>query len=223
MLDRFIAAYNDAVFDTDRDEALRVVQLALSDGATPEDVVFRLVVPAMDQMIKAISEDFDANLAQHFMTAQIANEVTEAMLLRFSAPPRSLGRMVIGSAQGDMHSLGKRIVMGCLKAQMVECIDLGVNVSAERFVDEAVAARASVIGVSAMMTHTARGPDGALAVRRLLRARGLESRIRIIVGGAPYRFDPDLYRTVEADAWAEDGITAGKVIAGMLEEMPAWP
>lgn len=223
MLDRYIAAYNDAVFDTDRDEALRVVQRALDDGASPEDIVFRLVVPAMDQMIKAISEDFDANLAQHFMTAQIANEVTESMLRRFTAPPQALGRIVMGTARGDMHSLGKRIVMGCLKAQMVECVDLGVNVAPDRFVDEAVAQRASVIGISAMMSHTARGPDGCLGVRRLLQERGLEHRIRIIVGGAPYRFDPDLYRVVQADAWAEDGITAGKVIAGLLTELPPWP
>ena len=223
MLASFITDYNDAVFDTDRDEALRVVQRALDHGASPEDVVFRIVVPAMDQMIAAISENFDANLAQHFMTAQIASEVTDSMLQRFAAPPRTLGRIVIGSAKGDMHSLGKRIVMGCLKAQMVECIDLGVNVSPAKFVDEAVAHHASVIGISAMMAHTARGPDGCLGVRRLLEERGLDTRIRIIVGGAPYRFDPDLHRTVRADAWAEDGISAGKVIASLLGELPPWP
>ncbi len=218
MLDDFIRRYNEAVFDTDRDAAMAVVQQALDAGASPEDVVFRLVVPAMDQMVRSISEDFDANLAQHFMTAQIASEVTDAMLAHFAAPPQTLGRIVIGTARGDMHSLGKRIVIGCLKVQMVEAIDLGVNVPAERFVDEAVRCGARVIGISAMMTHTARAEGGCLGVRRLLQARGLEDRIKIIVGGAPFRFDPELHRKVEADAWAEDGITASKVIAGLVRE-----
>ena len=221
MLEAFVTAYHEAVFDTDRDQALRVVDAAIADGASPEDIVFDLVIPAMDRMIKSISEDLDANLAQHFMTAQIASEVTDLMLPRFRAAPRAVGRVVIGTARGDMHSLGKRIVMGCLKAQMVETIDLGVNVPPERFVDEAVARDAHVIGISAMMSHTARGNDGCLAVRRLLVERGLEQRFRVIVGGAPYRFDPGLYRTVKADAFAEDGVTAGKVILNLIKEVKA--
>ena len=68
-----------------------------------------------------------------------------------------------------------------------------------------------------MMTHTARGADGCLGVRRLLRERGLEGRIKIIVGGAPYRFDPGLHHQVEADAWAEDGITGARKIADIVK------
>jgi methanogenic corrinoid protein MtbC1 len=68
-----------------------------------------------------------------------------------------------------------------------------------------------------MMAHTARGENGCLGVRRLLKEGGLEERIRIIVGGAPYRFDPELYRVVGADAWAEDGITAGKVVTDLIK------
>jgi methanogenic corrinoid protein MtbC1 len=118
-----------------------------------------------------------------------------------------------------MHSLGKRIVMGCLKALMVETIDLGVNVTAQRFVDEAVAHDAQVIAISAMMVHTATGDHGALEVRKLLHERGLEDRIRIIVGGAPYRFDGELFKHVGADAWASDGVSAGKVIVDLIREV----
>lgn len=219
MRARLVAAYNEAIFDTDRDQALQVVQQALDDGCSPEEVVFELVVPAMELMITAISENFDANLAQHFMTAQIAGEVTEAMLQRFAAPPRAVGRIVIGTSKGDLHTLGKRIVIGCLRVQMVDAIDLGVNVAPERFVDAAVEHSADAIGISSMMTHTARSPDGCLAVRRLLHQRGLEDRIKIVVGGAPYRFDPELYKTVRADAWAEDGVTASKVIADLIRKV----
>lgn len=219
MLERIIEAYNEAMFDTDRDRAMEIVDEALGQGISPEDIVFKVVIPAIELMMKAISESFDANLAQHFMTAQIASEVTEKMLPRFTLPPRILGRVVMGTAHGDMHSLGKRIVSGCLKSMMVEVIDIGVNVPAARFVDEAEANDAQVIGISAMMVHTARGANGCLEVRRLLRERGLEDRMRIVVGGAPYRFDPELYRAVGADGWAPDGITAGKVITGFIQEV----
>jgi methanogenic corrinoid protein MtbC1 len=104
---------------------------------------------------------------------------------------------------------------------LMEVVDLGLNVAPEAFVEAAVSSGARVIGISSMMDHTARGQGGCLGVRRLLRERGLEGSIRLAVGGAPYRFDPELYREVGADAWAADGLSAGQVIAGLaLGEAP---
>lgn len=216
MLDTIIKAYNEAVFETDKEAAFDVVNGALAQGMTPEDVVFKVVIPAVEEMMSRITRDPDANLAQHFMTAQIASEVTEKMLERFQHPPEIVGRVVIGTAHGDLHSLGKRIVMGCLKALMVDVVDLGVNVPAERFVDEALARDAQVIAISAMMVHTATGEGGARKVRAILHERGLEGRIRLVVGGAPYRFDDQLYRSVGADAWAPDGLNASRVIVDLI-------
>ncbi len=219
MLESYIRSYNDAVFETDKEAAMAVVNKALADGVTPENIVFRLIIPAIEMMMAIIEKDPDANLAQHFMTAQIAADVTEKMLEKFSQPPEVIGRIVIGAAHGDLHSLGKRIVSGCLKALMVEVIDLGVNVSAERFVDAAVSENAQVIAISAMMVHTATGENGSQRVRALLQERGLEQKIKLAVGGAPYRFDPELYRKVGADAWAADGVTAGKMIVNLIREV----
>ncbi len=213
-----IKAYNDAVFETDKEAAFRAVNDALARGLSPEDIVFKVVIPAVEEMMTRIAQDPDSNLAQHFMTAQIASEVTEKMLEKFQHSPEIIGRVVIGTAYGDLHSLGKRIVMGCLKALMVDVVDLGVNVPAERFVDEAQAGDAQVIAVSAMMVHTANGPQGSLKVRQLLHERSLEDRIKLVVGGAPYRFDNELYRAVGADAYATDGVTAGKVIIDLIHQ-----
>ncbi|CAK0749060.1 Dimethylamine corrinoid protein [Azospirillaceae bacterium] len=221
MLEQVITAYNEAVFDTDRDRALTVIQEALNEGISPEDIVFKVVIPGIESMMKAISEDFDANLAQHFMTAQIAAQVTDEMLPRFATPPEIVGRVVLGTARYDLHSLGKRIVSGCLRSLMIEVVDLGVNVEAARFVDEAVAHQAEVIGISAMMMHTADGAEGCRRVRQILRERGLEHSIRIVVGGAPFRYDPELWQTVGADGWAPDGITAGRVIADLVRQVRA--
>lgn len=219
MIDNVIKAYNEAVFETDKEAAFEVVNNALAQGLSAEDVVFKVVIPAVEQMMANITRDPDANLAQHFMTAQIAAEVTEKMLLKFQHPPEMIGRVVIGTAAGDLHSLGKRIVMGCLKALMVDVVDLGVNVPAERFVDEAIALDAQVIAISAMMVHTATGENGCKRVRQILRERGLEHRFRLVVGGAPYRFDNELYTSVGADGWASDGISAGKMIVDLIKSM----
>jgi methanogenic corrinoid protein MtbC1 len=216
MLQNIITAYNEAVFDTDRDKALEIIHTAVDQGISPEDIVFQVVIPAIEQMIKSISEDFDANLAQHFMASQIASQVTDEMVALFQKSPEIIGRVVIGTSHGDMHTLGKRIVSGCLRSLMIEVIDLGVNVSAERFVDAALEHNVNVIAISSMMVHTARSEYGCLAVRQLLKERQLEDRIKIIVGGAPYTWDTELYKVVQADAWASDGISAGKVIKDLI-------
>lgn len=219
MLEQVMNQYNEAIMDTDRDRALLVVHDALALGISPEEVVFKVVVPAIELMMKSISENQGVSLAQHFMAAQIASEVVDDLVPRFAKTPEIVGRVVIGTSQGDFHGLGKRIVSGCLKAMMVEVTDLGLNVAPERFVDEALALDAQVIAISSMMVHTAGGENGCLRVRQILKERGVEDRIKIAVGGAPYRFDPQLYRTVGADAWAENGITASRVITDLIREV----
>jgi methanogenic corrinoid protein MtbC1 len=219
MLDQIINRYHEAIMDTDRDKALLVVSGALEQGISPETIIFQVVVPAIERMMQEISADHGVSLAQHFMSAQIASEVVDELIPRFSKAPKIIGRVVIGTSHGDFHGLGKRIVSGCLKALMVEVIDLGLNVAPETFVDEALAHDAQVIAISAMMVHTAKGENGCLRVRQILHQRHLEDRIRIAVGGAPYRFNPELYRTVGADAWADNGVTASRVIAKLIREV----
>jgi methanogenic corrinoid protein MtbC1 len=215
-------AYNQAIFDTDKIAALKVVHDALAEGLSPEDIVFKVVVPSIEYMSISINQEFGTSLAQHFMTAQIAAEVTEEMISRFVTPPEIIGTMVIGTSFGDFHGLGKKIVIGCMKAQMIETIDLGLNVVPEKFVEEAIAHKAMVIGISSMMMHTARGESGCIKVRQILKERNLEGKIKIIVGGAPYRYDHNLYNIVQADAWAENGIDAGKVIRNLIKETKRW-
>jgi methanogenic corrinoid protein MtbC1 len=216
-LRQLVEEYSEAVLDTDRERAMRAIDSALSGGVAPEEVVFQLVIPSLENMVRAMEQDFDANLAQHYMVSQIAAEVTDAMVARFAQPPEPVGTIIIGTAHGDLHTLGKRIVTGCLKSLMVSVIDVGVNVAPERFVDEAVERGANVIAVSTMMLHTARGDLGPQAVRQILADRGLERSIRLVVGGAPYRFDQDLYRTVGADAWSPDGVSAGHLIRDLAK------
>lgn len=211
-------AFSDALFDTDGEHARRIIDVALREGLAPEEVVFEVVLPSMEQlMARAECGDGSTSLAQHFLASQISADVVERMIALFVRAPATAGRVVIGSAPGDFHALGKRIVVGCLKARMFEVTDLGLNVPARRFVDEAVRTGAEVIGVSSMMVHTATGANAALGVRAELRARGLEGRIKLIVGGAPFLFDETLYRTVGADAWARNGLQAAAVVSSLVK------
>jgi len=219
MFEAYIADYNEAVFEIDKEAALAVVENALANGVTPEDVVFKIVMPAVENMMQHVLNDLDTNLAQHFMTAQIAAEITEKMLQKFTQPPETIGRVIIGTSFGDLHSLGKRIVMGCLKSMMVEVIDLGVNVNAEDFVNAAIEHDAQVIAVSSMMMHTATGTDGSLGVRELLKQKSLENKIKLVVGGSPFRYDNELYTKVGADSWAPDGISAANIICQLIHEV----
>jgi 5-methyltetrahydrofolate--homocysteine methyltransferase len=219
MMQSFFTRYYEALLDTDRDQAIALLSRGLDEGASPEEIVFEVVTPAIERMSRDLTKDLATTLSQHFIAAQISEEAIEMLLPMFSTAPEIMGSVIIGTSAGDFHGLGKKIVRGCLRAKMFTVTDLGVNVPAERFVDEAVSLEASIIAVSAMMVHTALGADGALKVRQLLHERGLEQRIKIVVGGAPFRFDENLYQSVSADAWAENGIEATRVIAELMKEV----
>jgi len=216
---RTLEAYIQALFDTDKPAALQIVQDALKNGVSPENVVFAIILPGMEKMIGGMLSDNMVTLSQHFLAAQIAEEVVDRLLPLFAVVPEIRGHVVIGASHGDFHGLGKKIVIGCLRARMFEVTDLGINVAPERFVDEALAVGAQVIAISSMMVHTATGERGAKRVRQLLQERGLEEKFRIIVGGAPYRFHPGMFRDVGADAWADSAAEAPAVVSRLVQEV----
>jgi trimethylamine corrinoid protein len=218
MINNFIKEYNDAVFDTNKSTAHSVIEQALVSGLLPEDVVFKIIVPSLDSMMYRLAEKGEVNLAQHFFASQLASEITEELVVKFKTAPETQAVVVIGTSPGDFHGLGKRIVSGCLKAHMMQVIDLGLNVAPEIFVEQAILNNADIIAISSMMYHTATGENGCLKVRKILKERELETKIKIIVGGAPYRFDHQLYKTVQADAWAENGNMAGAVISNLIKK-----
>jgi 5-methyltetrahydrofolate--homocysteine methyltransferase len=158
-------------------------------------------VPALDILNNAllagmsvIGEQFrlreiflpDVLLAARAMYAGL--DLLKPLLARDGVP--RAGRVVLGSVQGDLHDIGKNLVGIMLEGAGFEVIDLGSDVPAKRFVDAAEAHGASVIGVSALLTTTM---PVMKAVVELVRARGLNGRLSVIVGGAPV-----------SDAWARE-------------------
>jgi 5-methyltetrahydrofolate--homocysteine methyltransferase len=113
------------------------------------------------------------------------------------------GTVVIGSVRGDLHDIGKNLVGIMLAGAGFEVIDLGNDVAAERFVDAACGHGASVIGLSALLTTTM---PVMKEVVDLVRARGLQDRVKVIVGGAPV--SEAWARQIGADAYGYDAASA---------------
>ena len=219
MIESVKKKYLEAILETDRDLANEAIDAALKDGVSPEAAIFEIVVPIMEELAEIVKFGPDATLAQHYMASQITSQITDRLVPLFKQNPESEGHVILGTAVGDFHGLGKKIVAGCLKAKLIDVTDLGLNVQPGKFVEAALEQGAQVIAVSSMMVHTARSENGPLKVREIISKEGLEKRLRLVVGGAPYRFHPALYKTVGADAWAENGTAAAILITALIREV----
>ena len=116
---------------------------------------------------------------------------------------RAVGKVVIGTVQGDLHDIGKNLVGIMLKGAGFEVIDLGNDVSPERFVAAAQQERADIIGMSALLTTTM---PVMKSVVQLARERQLYGKVKIIVGGAP--LSSEYAKEIGADAYCFDGMNA---------------
>jgi 5-methyltetrahydrofolate--homocysteine methyltransferase len=124
----------------------------------------------------------------------------------------TLGRVVLGTVQGDLHDIGKNLVGIMLKGAGFEIIDLGNDVPPVKFINSAVASKAKIIGLSALLTTTM---PMMKKVTDLINERGLYGQIKVIVGGAP--LNENYARSIGADAYAYDGINAVEKVKNLLE------
>jgi len=141
----------------------------------------------------------DVLLAARAMYAGM--EELKPLFIRGELP--TLGRVVLGTVQGDVHDIGKNLVGIMLKGAGFEVIDLGNDVPAQKFIDTAVERKADFIGMSSLLTTTM---PGMKEVVDLLREQGHLGKIKVIVGGAPVT---DNYaEEIGADSYAFDGMNA---------------
>lgn len=217
-LEQAVNSYYAAVYDVSRERANHIVENLLEQNIPPEKIVFEVISPSLDRLI----DDFmhkKVILSQHFVATKISDEIMDRLMPMFQKSEEKNIRVVIGCSKGDFHGLGKKVVIGSLKANMIKTVDLGLNVSAEKFVDEALKIDAHVIGISSMMVHTAIGEDGPKKVRTILEEKNLDHKIKLIVGGAPYKFDEKLYLEAKADDFAGNGLEAVKKIVNLYKSL----
>jgi len=149
----------------------------------------------------------DVLLAARAMYAGL--DVLKPLLLEQKVEP--MGKVVIGTVQGDLHDIGKNLVGIMLRGAGFEVIDLGNDVTPERFVDTAVGSGARVIGMSALLTTTM---PTMKRVCDLVAERNLRGRVKVIIGGAPVT--AEYARQVGADAYGFDAAAAVEQVKLLL-------
>ncbi|MEE9466167.1 MAG: corrinoid protein [Candidatus Neomarinimicrobiota bacterium] len=136
-------------------------------------------------------------------------DLLKPLLLASDIP--TLGKVVIGTVNGDMHDLGKNLVSIMLKGAGFEVIDLGKDVPAAKFVETAQQEQAAVIGMSALLTTTMTVMKDVVD---LLKEKGLDGSVKTIVGGAPVT--DEWAREIGADAYAYDASKAVESIKALV-------
>ena len=188
-----------------------LVRRALDERREPLEILNDGLVAGMN----VVGEQFRVReifLPDVLMAARAMNAGLDLLkpLLAGERTPRA-GRVVIGSVHGDLHDIGKNLVGIMLKGAGFEVVDLGSDVPAERFVAAADEFGASVIGLSALLTTTMPVMKDVVS---LVRARGLGSRVKVIVGGAPV--SEAWAREIGADAYGYDASSAVERVRALV-------
>jgi 5-methyltetrahydrofolate--homocysteine methyltransferase len=123
---------------------------------------------------------------------------------------QAVGKVAIGTVKGDLHDIGKNLVCMMLQGAGFEIIDLGTNVTPEKFVDAVKKNGPGVVAMSALLTTTM--PAMQLTIQALEKA-GLRDRVKIVVGGAP--LTDDFAREIGADGYAPDASRAVAIVQSL--------
>ena len=196
----------DAIFKGMAPLAKTAVQASLDEGKSPQDIIDESMIPAME----AIGKEFEAgrvfvpNLLLSARAMKAALDILKPLMQ--SAETATLGTIVIGTVKGDLHDIGKNLVASMMEGRGFKVINLGSDVSKERFIEAAKENNADIIAMSALLTTTM---DYMKEVVDAVRADGLA--VKIMVGGAPVT--AEFAASIGADAYstnANDAVTVAK-------------
>ena len=201
----------DAILKGDSDKAVEAAKKGLEEGLDPVMLINEGFIPGINKVGDLFGSGrlFLPELIMSATAMQHATEIINAAIPEGKAQTR--GRFVIGTVEGDVHDIGKTIVVSLLKANGFEVMDLGRDVSTDRFIEEADKFNADIIGTSALLTTTMEGQ------RRLeveLKKAGLKERFKTMVGGAPVT--QRWAKRIGADAFAENASAAVKLAKALL-------
>ncbi len=208
--------YTALLEESDRRGAQRLLRDALTAGHNRAQLLQEVVNPAIETVAEAWEEHHELSLSQIYVAGLIVKDSVETLSLPERAE-KAVGKVVFGTAFGDHHGLGKLIVSAFLRSGGFEVVDLGLSVPAKTFVEVALSEGADIIAVSALMIDPA---FKICDIRDEMNKRGIKN-IVLLVGGAPFRYNPELYKTVGADGTAATAYEAIDVAKHLLEERDA--
>jgi 5-methyltetrahydrofolate--homocysteine methyltransferase len=198
-----LAQISESLQNGDNDKAAELTRLAIRQGLPPKRILDEGLIAAMNivgQKFKT-HELFLPDVLMAAKAMYAGMDELKPLLVKEGIP--SLGKVVLGTVQGDLHDIGKNLVGIMLKGAGFEVIDLGNDVPPEKFVATATDNHAPVIGMSALLTTTM---PAMKTVVDLLKKQGLAGRIKTIVGGAP--ISSEFAREIGADAHGFDAANA---------------
>ena len=193
----------DAVLNGDQKTAVAVTQEALAEGRDPMELITQYMVPAMDEVGRRFEceEYFVPELLLSARAMKGSLELLRPLLAASGTEPA--GRVVIGTVKGDLHDIGKNLVASMLEGGGFEVIDLGADVSPERFIEAVREKKARIVALSALLTVTM--PSMKKTIEALKEA-GVREQVKVMVGGAPVT--PQFAEEIGADGFGENATAA---------------
>jgi len=196
-----LKALADAVINGDQNKALEITKAALEEGTAAKDILDDGLIAGMD-IVGARFKKNEIYIPEVLISARAMKTAMEALepeLVKAGVEP--VGRLLIGTVQGDLHDIGKNLVAMMLKGAGFEVIDLGVDVGPEKFVEQVKTAKAQLIGMSALLTTTMPGME-----RTIKALKDAGTTVKVMIGGAPVT--QDYADRIGADGYAPDAASA---------------
>jgi 5-methyltetrahydrofolate--homocysteine methyltransferase len=196
-----LARLRDCVVNLDIDGVKRAAKEAIDAGVTP----YEAIMEGMAKGMEIVGQKYEAGeyfLAELIMAGETMKEglsVLEPYMK--TGDMKHIGKVVIGTVEGDLHDIGKNVVITLLTASGFEVIDLGVDVPAEKFVEAVKQYKPDIVAMSALLTTTM---VNMAKVIKALEQAGLRDKVKIIVGGAP--LTEEYAKQIGADAYGRDAV-----------------
>ena len=196
----------DAIADMREDEALEEVREMVESGTPPVDILDD-VRAAMDIVGQRFEEGVYF-LPELMLAGEMMNEIMEVIKpeLAEATQEERLGKVVIGTVEGDIHDIGKDIVSFMLNVNGFDVLDLGVDVPAEKFTEAIKDFQPQVVGLSGFLTLTY---DVMKDTIEAIKAAGLRDGVKIMIGGG--QMDDQVKTYTGADAYGKNAMAAVKL------------
>jgi len=199
------------VIDGDWKEIAELTRKAIDSGTRADEIIHQLQA-GMEVVGEKYSsgEYFLPDMMKSARCMNLAFEVLRPLVE--GSEIGSLGKILIGTVKADMHDIGKNIVVGFLRGVGFEVIDLGTDVSADKFCEEVRTLKPDVLGMSTLLTTTMH--EIGVVIKKL-EETGLRSSVKVIVGGAPVT--EAFAKRMGADGYGADGGQAIKLCKQLVQ------